>query len=249
MLLSKLEQAPAKVLPFWYILVPFLVFVVFCKFFFLWGMMGGNWVTNLLFLPVTALIKHKQLPAIETVLKPSSSNRVQRVSPIYVLILCPTRELASQIAAEATVLLKYHDGIGVQTLVGGTRFKVDQKRLESDPCQVYPPLLIIKYYFKTQAFFIRDYLFLLIIGFWNIKSFDVYICAYADYSSNSWQIVGSCWEQIWLLSSANGIEDAYTWWSRPPVGPRIQERHWENCRLFASTETFLTLLCNCSKRG
>jgi superfamily II DNA/RNA helicase len=58
------------------------------------------------------------------------------VPPIYALILCPTRELASQIAAEAKVMLKYHDGIGVQTLVGGTRFKDDQKRLESDPCQV-----------------------------------------------------------------------------------------------------------------
>ncbi|KAI5655528.1 hypothetical protein M9H77_32715 [Catharanthus roseus] len=76
------------------------------------------------------------LPAIETVLKASSSNAVQRISPIYVLVLCPTRELASQIAAEATVLLKYHDGIGVQTLVGGMRFKEDQKRLELDPCQI-----------------------------------------------------------------------------------------------------------------
>lgn len=75
------------------------------------------------------------LPAIETVLK-ASSCKSQRISPIYVLILCPTRELASQIAAEANVLLKYHDGIGVQTLVGGTRFKIDQKRQESDPCQV-----------------------------------------------------------------------------------------------------------------
>ncbi|PIA35770.1 hypothetical protein AQUCO_03500259v1 [Aquilegia coerulea] len=76
------------------------------------------------------------LPAIETVLKASSSSRNQRVPPILVLILCPTRELASQIAAEANVLLKYHDGIGVQTLIGGTRFKVDQRRLESDPCQI-----------------------------------------------------------------------------------------------------------------
>lgn len=81
-------------------------------------------------------VKHKQLPAIETVLKASSSNSL-RISPIYVLILCPTRELASQIAAEANVLIKLHSGIGVQTLIGGTRFKVDQKRLESDPCQVY----------------------------------------------------------------------------------------------------------------
>ncbi|XP_007040170.2 PREDICTED: probable DEAD-box ATP-dependent RNA helicase 48 isoform X1 [Theobroma cacao] len=76
------------------------------------------------------------LPAIETVLKAASSNTIQRAPPIYVLILCPTRELASQLAAEANALLKYHDGIGVQTLVGGTRFKVDQKRLESDPCQI-----------------------------------------------------------------------------------------------------------------
>lgn len=64
------------------------------------------------------------------------SNKAQRVPPIYVLILCPTRELASQIAAETRVMLKYHDGLGVQMLVGGTRFKDDLKRLESDPCQV-----------------------------------------------------------------------------------------------------------------
>ncbi|KAL0312630.1 UNVERIFIED_CONTAM: putative DEAD-box ATP-dependent RNA helicase 48 [Sesamum radiatum] len=76
------------------------------------------------------------LPAIETVLKVTSGATVQRLPPIYVLILCPTRELASQISAEANGLLKHHDGIGVQTLVGGTRFKVDQRRLESDPCQI-----------------------------------------------------------------------------------------------------------------
>ena len=56
--------------------------------------------------------------------------------PILALIVCPTRELAVQLAAEANVLLRYHDGIGVQTLIGGTRFKVDQKMLESNPCQV-----------------------------------------------------------------------------------------------------------------
>eukprot|EP00268_Persea_americana_P069645 TRINITY_DN9935_c0_g1_i1.p1 TRINITY_DN9935_c0_g1~~TRINITY_DN9935_c0_g1_i1.p1 ORF type:complete len:832 (-),score=175.88 TRINITY_DN9935_c0_g1_i1:466-2961(-) len=76
------------------------------------------------------------LPAIESVLQATSSGRNQRVPPILVLVLSPTRELASQIAAEANVLLKYHVGIGVQTLIGGTRFKVDQKRLESDPCQI-----------------------------------------------------------------------------------------------------------------
>ncbi|KAF9689365.1 hypothetical protein SADUNF_Sadunf01G0084800 [Salix dunnii] len=76
------------------------------------------------------------LPAIEAVLKARSSNAKQRVSPIYVLIICPTRELASQIAAEANAMLKYHDGIGMLTLVGGTRIKDDQRRLESDPCQI-----------------------------------------------------------------------------------------------------------------
>ena len=81
-------------------------------------------------------------------MKATSSNRIQRVPPILVLILCPTREIASQIAAEANVLLKYHDGIGVQTLIGGTRFKFDQKRLESDPCQVclhVMPVYIVYY--------------------------------------------------------------------------------------------------------
>ncbi|EES07789.1 DEAD-box ATP-dependent RNA helicase 48 [Sorghum bicolor] len=76
------------------------------------------------------------LPAIESVLNAMKTNTNQRVSPIFVLVLCPTRELAIQLAAEANVLLKYHEGIGVQTLIGGTRFKLDQRRLESDPCQI-----------------------------------------------------------------------------------------------------------------
>ncbi|CAN0916200.1 Probable DEAD-box ATP-dependent RNA helicase 48 [Linum grandiflorum] len=76
------------------------------------------------------------LPAIEAVLKAVSSGVDQRVRQIHVLILCPTRELASQITAEANALLRFHDGIGVQSLVGGTRFKDDQRRLELDPCQI-----------------------------------------------------------------------------------------------------------------
>lgn len=76
------------------------------------------------------------LPAIESVLNAMKSNTNQRVSPIFALVLCPTRELAIQLTAEANVLLKYHEGIGVQSLIGGTRFKLDQRRLESDPCQI-----------------------------------------------------------------------------------------------------------------
>ncbi|XP_068640013.1 probable DEAD-box ATP-dependent RNA helicase 48 [Aristolochia californica] len=76
------------------------------------------------------------LPAIEAVVKAKSSDVNQRIPPILVLILCPTRELASQIAAEAKVLVHYHSGIGVQTLIGGTRFKDDLKRLESNPSEI-----------------------------------------------------------------------------------------------------------------
>ncbi|KAF8691796.1 hypothetical protein HU200_040198 [Digitaria exilis] len=76
------------------------------------------------------------LPAIESVLNAMKSNTNHRVSPIFALVLCPTRELAIQLTAEANVLLKYHEGIGVQSLIGGTRFKLDQRRLESDPCQI-----------------------------------------------------------------------------------------------------------------
>lgn len=78
------------------------------------------------------------------------NNMNQRVLPINVLILCPTRELAIQIAAETNVLLKYHDGIGVQTLIGGTRFKLDQKRLDSNPCQV---CILIPWFFSPKVQF------------------------------------------------------------------------------------------------
>ncbi|KAJ3672233.1 hypothetical protein LUZ60_006954 [Juncus effusus] len=78
------------------------------------------------------------LPAIEAVLKQQERETNMRVPPITTLILCPTRELAVQLTAEIKVLLKYHEGngIGVQSLYGGTRFKLDQKRLESSPCQI-----------------------------------------------------------------------------------------------------------------
>ncbi|XP_042391006.1 probable DEAD-box ATP-dependent RNA helicase 48 [Zingiber officinale] len=76
------------------------------------------------------------IPAIETVIKAMHGNMNQRIPQTHALILCPTRELAIQVAAEANVLLRHHDGIGVQTLIGGVRFKMDQKRLESNPCQI-----------------------------------------------------------------------------------------------------------------
>lgn len=77
-----------------------------------------------------------QLPAIELVVKSPPIARDQKRPPILVLIICPTRELASQAAAEANTLLKYHASIGVQVVIGGTRLALEQKRMQANPCQV-----------------------------------------------------------------------------------------------------------------
>ncbi|KAH1204655.1 DEAD-box ATP-dependent RNA helicase 31 [Glycine max] len=77
-----------------------------------------------------------QLPSIEVVAKSPPSDRDHRRPPISVLVICPTRELASQAAAEATKLLKYHPTIGVQVVIGGTRLALEQKRMQANPCQI-----------------------------------------------------------------------------------------------------------------
>lgn len=77
-----------------------------------------------------------QLPSIEVVAKSPPIARDQKRSPILVLVICPTRELASQAAAEANTLLKYHPSIGVQVVIGGTRLALEQKRMQANPCQV-----------------------------------------------------------------------------------------------------------------
>ncbi|XP_057454791.1 DEAD-box ATP-dependent RNA helicase 31-like [Lotus japonicus] len=76
------------------------------------------------------------LPSIEVVVKSPASDRDQRRPPILVLIICPTRELASQAAAEANKLIKYHPAIGVQVVIGGTRLALEQKRMQVNPCQI-----------------------------------------------------------------------------------------------------------------
>ncbi|KAE9615365.1 hypothetical protein Lal_00048183 [Lupinus albus] len=76
------------------------------------------------------------LPSIEFVAKLPPSGHDQRRSPIHVLVICPTRELASQAAAEATKLLKYHPTIGVQVVIGGTKLGLEQKRMQTKPCQI-----------------------------------------------------------------------------------------------------------------
>ncbi|XP_077227361.1 DEAD-box ATP-dependent RNA helicase 31-like [Tasmannia lanceolata] len=76
------------------------------------------------------------LPAIEVVVRLPPPDRDQKRPPINVLIICPTRELASQAATEANALLKYHSSIGVQVVIGGTRLALEQKRMQANPCQI-----------------------------------------------------------------------------------------------------------------
>ncbi|GLJ36945.1 hypothetical protein SUGI_0747240 [Cryptomeria japonica] len=76
------------------------------------------------------------LPAIEVILKSPPISRDERRPPIFVLVICPTRELAGQAAAEAESLLKYHANIGVQVVIGGTKLPAEQKRLQANPCQM-----------------------------------------------------------------------------------------------------------------
>lgn len=85
-----------------------------------------------------------KLPAIEVVAKLPTPDRDNRRSPINVLVICPTRELADQAAAEASKLLKYHTLIGVQVVMGGTRLALEQKRMQANPCQVNAILFTFK---------------------------------------------------------------------------------------------------------
>ncbi|CAM8899652.1 unnamed protein product [Rhodiola kirilowii] len=76
------------------------------------------------------------LPSIEVVVKSMTDDHDQKRPPILVLVICPTRELASQAAAEANKLLKYHPSVGVQVVIGGTRLALEQKRMQANPCQI-----------------------------------------------------------------------------------------------------------------
>ncbi|KAL5226892.1 hypothetical protein ABZP36_015157 [Zizania latifolia] len=70
------------------------------------------------------------LPAIELL------STLPRSPSINLLVICPTRELANQVAAEAQKLLKYHRSLGVQVVIGGTRLPQEQRRMQSNPCQI-----------------------------------------------------------------------------------------------------------------
>lgn len=77
-----------------------------------------------------------QLPAIEVISKLPHLERDKKRPLINVLVICPTRELALQAAAEANKLLKYHPSIGVQAVIGGTRLTQEQRHMQANPCQV-----------------------------------------------------------------------------------------------------------------
>jgi superfamily II DNA/RNA helicase len=83
-----------------------------------------------------------QLPAIEVVSKLPPVDRDLKRPPISVVVVCPTRELADQAAAEANKLLKFHPSIGVQLVIGGTRMALEQKRMHTNPCQVIQIILL-----------------------------------------------------------------------------------------------------------
>lgn len=76
------------------------------------------------------------LPAVEVVSKLPPHDHDKKRPPISVVVVCPTRELADQAAAEANKLLKFHPSIGVQLVIGGTRMALEQKRMHTNPCQI-----------------------------------------------------------------------------------------------------------------
>lgn len=82
-----------------------------------------------------------QLPAIEAIVKSPPIAHDQKHSPILVLVLCPTRELASQVAAEAGKLLRYHPSIGAQVVIGGIKIAQEQKQMRKNSFQVSSFLL------------------------------------------------------------------------------------------------------------
>ena len=69
------------------------------------------------------------LPSIEVVANSPPIERDHRRPPIHVIVICPTRELASQATTEVVELLKYHPTIGVQVVIGGTRLAIQYRSL------------------------------------------------------------------------------------------------------------------------
>lgn len=56
-----------------------------------------------------------------------------KVSFVQALILCPTRELALQIATEVKSLARYIDDFNVCTIIGGQNIKIQEERIKKKP--------------------------------------------------------------------------------------------------------------------
>ena len=76
------------------------------------------------------------LPVIEALLRDAASGATSKDKQISVLVLSPTRELATQIHEEALQLLTFHQGIGAQVVFGGTNFSKDLTNLRSKKCDI-----------------------------------------------------------------------------------------------------------------
>lgn len=90
-----------------------------------------------------------QVPAIEAILRDDGSRR----NPINVLVISPTRELATQIATEAKMLTTFHRNLGTQIVIGGTNMGTETKKLEKNPCQVSRFSLRAHHWWKNLEFF------------------------------------------------------------------------------------------------
>ena len=73
------------------------------------------------------------LPALEKLAAGKIDAKGDRIS---VLILSPTRELATQILDETNALLRFHPGVGAQVVYGGTNVKREARDLLDKRCDV-----------------------------------------------------------------------------------------------------------------
>ena len=73
------------------------------------------------------------LPALEKLAAGKIDAKGDRIS---VLILSPTRELATQILDETNALLRFHHGVGAQVVYGGTNIRREARDLRDERCDV-----------------------------------------------------------------------------------------------------------------
>eukprot|EP00850_Spirogloea_muscicola_P005562 SM000025S08457 [mRNA] locus=s25:851171:854713:- [translate_table: standard] len=93
------------------------------------------------------------LPAIDLMLRAEARDVASTRGPssIRALVICPTRELATQCAAEARMLLTFHRGLGAQVVIGGTNMNAEATRLARDPCQARAQIIFFASSYTRQA--------------------------------------------------------------------------------------------------